>query len=65
MQHFRAAFEPMAREVLEVDTGALSTRNFKERPVPERPPADLSRSTTSDHDRPPSAGGDKLQEEHR
>jgi microcystin degradation protein MlrC len=32
MQHFRAAFEPVAREVLEVDTGALSTRNFKERP---------------------------------
>jgi microcystin degradation protein MlrC len=32
MQHFRAAFEPLAREVLEVDTGALSTRNFKQRP---------------------------------
>ncbi|SED91541.1 Microcystin degradation protein MlrC, contains DUF1485 domain [Rhizobiales bacterium GAS188] len=32
MQHFRAAFEPIARDVLEVDTGALSTRNFKERP---------------------------------
>ncbi|WP_414474540.1 M81 family metallopeptidase [Microvirga sp. M2] len=32
MQHFRAAFEPIAREVLEVDTGALSTRNFRERP---------------------------------
>jgi microcystin degradation protein MlrC len=32
MQHFRAAFEPIAREVLEVDTGALSTRNFMERP---------------------------------
>ncbi|MXQ12122.1 M81 family metallopeptidase [Microvirga makkahensis] len=32
MQHFRAAFEPISREVLEVDTGALSTRNFKERP---------------------------------
>lgn len=32
MQHFRAAFQPIAREVLEVDTGALSTRNFKERP---------------------------------
>jgi microcystin degradation protein MlrC len=32
MQHFRAAFEPIAREVIEVDTGALSTRNFKERP---------------------------------
>ena len=32
MQHFRAAFEPIAREVLEVDTGALSTRNFKDRP---------------------------------
>ena len=32
MQHFRAAFKPIAREVLEVDTGALSTRNFKERP---------------------------------
>lgn len=31
MQHFRAAFEPIAREVVEVDTGALSTRNFKER----------------------------------
>jgi microcystin degradation protein MlrC len=32
MQHFRAAFQPIAREVVEVDTGALSTRNFKERP---------------------------------
>jgi microcystin degradation protein MlrC len=32
MQHFRAAFEPVACEVLEVDTGALSTRNFKTRP---------------------------------
>lgn len=32
MQHFRAAFEPIARQVVEVDTGALSTRNFKERP---------------------------------
>lgn len=32
MQHFRAAFEPIAREVIEVDTGALSTRNFMERP---------------------------------
>lgn len=32
MQHFRAAFEPIAREVLEVDTGALSTRDFKNRP---------------------------------
>lgn len=31
MQHFRAAFEPIAREVIEVDTGALSTKNFKER----------------------------------
>ncbi len=32
MQHFRAAFEPIAREVIEVDTGALCTKNFKERP---------------------------------
>ena len=32
MQHFRAAFEPIAREVIEVDTGALSTRNFRSRP---------------------------------
>lgn len=32
MQHFRAAFEPIAREVIEVDTGALSTRDFKARP---------------------------------
>jgi microcystin degradation protein MlrC len=32
MQHFRAAFQPIAREVVEVDTGALCTRNFKERP---------------------------------
>ncbi|MFA7433991.1 MAG: MlrC C-terminal domain-containing protein, partial [Gemmobacter sp.] len=32
MQHFRAAFQPIAREVIEVDTGALSTRNFTERP---------------------------------
>lgn len=32
MQHFRAAFEPIAREVLEVDTGALCTKDFKNRP---------------------------------
>lgn len=32
MQHFRAAFEPIARKVIEVDTGALSTRNFLARP---------------------------------
>jgi microcystin degradation protein MlrC len=32
MQHFRAAFQPIAREVIEVDSGALSTRNFKARP---------------------------------
>ncbi|MBL8587916.1 MAG: M81 family metallopeptidase [Methylobacteriaceae bacterium] len=32
MQHFRAAFQPIAREVIEVDGGALSTRNFRERP---------------------------------
>ncbi len=41
MQHFRAAFQPIAREVLEVDTGALSTRNFKERPYKIGAPADL------------------------
>lgn len=32
MQHFRAAFEPIAREVIEVDTGALCTKDFKNRP---------------------------------
>jgi microcystin degradation protein MlrC len=32
MQHFRAAFEPIAREVVEVDTGALCTKTFKARP---------------------------------
>lgn len=32
MQHFRAAFEPIARQVIEVDTGALSTKNFFARP---------------------------------
>ncbi len=32
MQHFRAAFQPIAREVLEVDAGALCTKNFLERP---------------------------------
>ncbi|MEO4000851.1 M81 family metallopeptidase [Mesorhizobium sp. CAU 1732] len=32
MQHFRAAFEPIARKVIEVDTGALSTKNFLVRP---------------------------------
>ncbi len=32
MQHFRAAFEPIARKIIEVDTGALSTRNFFARP---------------------------------
>ncbi|TKT74461.1 M81 family metallopeptidase [Aquamicrobium sp. LC103] len=32
MQHFRAAFQPIARKVIEVDTGALSTKNFFIRP---------------------------------
>ena len=32
MQHFRAAFEPIARRVIEVDTGALCTKDFKARP---------------------------------
>lgn len=32
MQHFRAAFEPIAREVMEVDTGALCTKDFFSRP---------------------------------
>ncbi|CAM3827933.1 M81 family metallopeptidase [Bordetella tumulicola] len=32
MQHFRAAFEPIARQVLEVDAGALCTKDFKGRP---------------------------------
>jgi microcystin degradation protein MlrC len=32
MQHFRAAFQPIAREVLEVDTGALCTKDFRSRP---------------------------------
>lgn len=32
MQHFRAAFEPIAHKVIEVDTGALSTKNFLVRP---------------------------------
>ena len=31
MQHFRAAFEPIARDVLEVDTGALCTKDFANR----------------------------------
>lgn len=32
MQHFRAAFQPIARQVLEVDAGALCTKDFKGRP---------------------------------
>ncbi|MBO9354847.1 microcystin degradation protein MlrC [Bordetella petrii] len=32
MQHFRAAFEPIARQVLEVDAGALCSKDFKGRP---------------------------------
>lgn len=32
MQHFKAAFSPIARAVLEVDSGALCTRNFHARP---------------------------------
>lgn len=32
MQHFRAAFEPVARDVIEVDSGALSTKDFANRP---------------------------------
>ncbi|MBM0206334.1 MlrC C-terminal domain-containing protein [Micromonospora sp. STR1s_5] len=32
MQHFRAAFQPIAREILEVDTGALCTKDFFSRP---------------------------------
>ncbi len=31
MQHFRAAFEPIARDVMEVDTGALCTKDFLNR----------------------------------
>jgi microcystin degradation protein MlrC len=32
MQHFRAAFGPIARRIVEVDTGALCTRDFLRRP---------------------------------
>jgi microcystin degradation protein MlrC len=32
MQHFRAAFQPISREVIEVDTGALCTKDFINRP---------------------------------
>ncbi|MFZ4481299.1 MAG: M81 family metallopeptidase [Rhodoferax sp.] len=32
MQHFRAAYQPIAREVIEVDTGALCTKDFMNRP---------------------------------
>ena len=32
MQHFRAAFGPIARRIVEVDTGALCTRDFLSRP---------------------------------
>jgi microcystin degradation protein MlrC len=32
MQHFRAAFGPIARGIVEVDTGALCTRDFLRRP---------------------------------
>ena len=32
MQHFRAAFQPIARKIIEVDTGALSTKDFFARP---------------------------------
>ncbi len=32
MQHFRAAFEPVAREVLVVDAGALATRDLQRLP---------------------------------
>jgi len=32
MQHFKAAFGPVAREIIEVDSGALCTRNYLARP---------------------------------
>jgi microcystin degradation protein MlrC len=32
MNHFRAAFAPISRAILEVDTGALCTRNYLSRP---------------------------------
>lgn len=32
MNHYRAAFAPISRAILEVDTGALCTRNFLARP---------------------------------
>jgi len=32
MQHFRAAFGPIARRIIEVDSGALCTRDFLRRP---------------------------------
>ncbi|EKD97451.1 MAG: hypothetical protein ACD_23C00917G0001, partial [uncultured bacterium] len=32
MNHFRAAFGPISRQIIEVDSGALCTRNFRARP---------------------------------
>jgi microcystin degradation protein MlrC len=32
MQHYKAAFQPIAREMVEVDSGALCTRNYALRP---------------------------------
>ncbi len=32
MQHFRAAFQPIARQIVDVDSGALCTRNVLARP---------------------------------
>ena len=44
--HYRAAFEPLARAILEVDAPGLSSSNLGRFSVHARATADLSRSTT-------------------
>lgn len=54
MQHFKAAFQPIARRIVEVDSGALCTRNYLARPYRQvrRPIHPLD--PVSHHDEVPS-----------
>ena len=42
MQHFRAAFAPIAGEIIVCDSGALCTPHLRAHALPQRAAADLS-----------------------
>jgi len=54
MQHFRAAFGPIARRIVEIDSGALCTRDFLRRPYRKvrRPLYPLDPIEACEHDLP-------------